>query len=138
MKLGLLMLCYLLAPYCSAQYVVAKKGDAVPFEQAVITNAPTFKLESEKLGKQAALIKSLNAEVAGLRREMDVLEKQLKTEQEAGKVSNEQYLLTLEAYNTVHKQYNEALKKLKRQNRFYNRKEFWAGVGIAVGILLAK
>lgn len=135
-NLALLTALFLLALNCSAQYVVAKKGDTVPFEKAVITNAPTFKLESRKLELQEQLVLGLRSEAAKLREAARISDAQLAIEQQRHAATAQQLKLVTAAHSSVNTKYQDSLKKLKKQNRFYNRKEFWAAAGVVVGILI--
>lgn len=135
---ALLLVCSQCALTSEAQYLKAKKGDVVPFPEAVITNLPTYRLETRKIRLAEQLIDSLVFEIGTLQKELG-LARQLQTlTQREADAYREGYERTDRQLLELGKKHRELADINKRRNRIWNRKELWLILGGVAGVVLSR
>lgn len=130
----MLMVCCLSAQLSNAQYIKAKKGDIVVFSEAVITNKPTFELESRKLKLQTDMLSARNAEVKSLRSEISELENMNRILKQDTAALSQSLALTRVAYQETSEENRQLTKIVKRQGRWYNKNAVWFFLGIGATV----
>jgi hypothetical protein len=133
----------LILPSASAQstnpnYVKAKKGDVVTFQEAVVTNLPAYRLETKKILLLEKLVTGQQKEITSLQREVAADSVIIAREKQRADYVEGLYQEERAYTDTLAKQLETAFKIEQRQQRFYNKKELWFLLGAGIGILLAK
>ena len=119
-------------------YVKAKRGDVVTFQEAVITNLPTYRLETRKIQLLEKLVAGQQKEITSLQKEVVADSVIIAREKERADYVESLYKEEKAYTDTLSKQLETAFKIEQRQQRFYNKKELWFLLGAGIGILLAK
>ena len=121
-----------------AQYLVAYKGDTVPFDTAVVTNAPTFRLESRKIALLEGSLRLQQERIWSLEGQLNLSDLQLEAERDINRHLQGELNVTQAALREMSPQLDRALEKVQKEGRFYNKNGFWLGVGAGIAILLLK
>lgn len=112
-----------------AQYLRAKQGDVVPYKEAVITNLPTYRAETVQMKRAEKLITKQRQYIDSLHSELQGTRLIATAERRRAEIGTGMYTEANAAFIDLSKDHQELLKKSRRQNRIWNRREFWFVMG---------
>lgn len=127
-----------IAHVTNAQWLRAKRGDVVPYDEAVITNLATYRMETRYFDLTEKLVDSLTVEIGFLREELALAYKIGDIERSREQVAMEGWNESRESYEKLSEQHEKVLKQVQRQKYIWNRKEFWLALGVGIGIIISK
>lgn len=131
-------LCCLLALPGRSQYIKAKKGDVVPFREAVITNRPTFELETRKIHNLEQIVDAQINIVENLETQVGTLNLQLEGQRAINKHTQQELDIATVYIQEQNSQLTRAIREVEKNGRWYNKNSIWAIVGAGIAILLIK
>lgn len=121
-----------------AQYKFLVEGEKSPFDSAVAIHLPTYRIESNLLKKYPQVVE-------GLQKENSILEGTITKVIEKETLHSEKVILLSKQLNeknetviALQQSVNDLNLELNKPPRWFQRKELWGGVGLIVGIFIAK
>lgn len=125
----------LLSLTSEAQYTLAKKGDVVAYQEAVIIDLPAYRLIRKKIERQGMAISSYGIQFTRL----EQLAADRAEQVEKQRLAILEQKASIDVYKRNTDQIKQELLDLKgKPTKWYRRPEVWAGAGFVFGILIAK
>lgn len=110
----------------------------VPFREAVITNRPTFELETRKIHNLEQIVDAQINIVENLETQVGTLNLQLEGQRAINKHTQQELDIATVYIQEQNSQLTRAIREVEKNGRWYNKNSIWAIVGAGIAILLIK
>lgn len=120
-----------MASICSAQsikYVKATRGQAVPFDTAVIVEIGQYRVETKKLRAADALIRGYDSEILGVYRELALSDSLRSADAALIDSKDRQLAIKDQTISQLNQQFNALLQLKQPRPNWFARNKFWIGI----------